>query len=205
MHRPGIKNQAADSLSWLMSLGRCYRYHQMEWWPTRQPSIINRTPRTTYQRWSGWKLQLMPLSTVLWYCWNRNQGPTRGSGHCPQYLDAHGNWRNSNSGTFLQAQDLYLECHAAAQRDGFTTSLFTYECDGVSVRQAPVNGALRKYRLGALQARILYFFHDLTLPEYLREQCMYATMRHHFFSLHMRNRYIWQLMTASHARKMDLK
>lgn len=88
-------------------------------------------------------------------------------------------------GAFLQEQTLDRERQAASQAVGFPAFLFTNYRHCVSIRPAPVHGALQKNVSITLLVGVLYLLHYPTLARHSRERRMYDFMKHCFFWLYI--------------------
>lgn len=99
----------------------------------------------------------------------------------PHYNDAYADRKTPTLEGFLQVQTSDRGCQIPAWTFGLTSLIFTYDCNSVLVRKESANRALQKYVPFPLCARIQYFSHYTTLAENGKEQCMYDTIRYHFF------------------------
>lgn len=87
----------------------------------------------------------------------------------------------------LQETTSDCACKTAAQAVRFTSSIFTYDRDVVSIRQAAKGGELPKYISIALRCLITYLSHYLTLTGHPKARRMYDKMRHHLSWIHLAN------------------
>lgn len=88
---------------------------------------------------------------------------------------------------YLQTQASKRERKAIPKTVGYFTLNFTYDRDGVLLRQTPVDGELQKYVPVTLQARIPYFAIYLMIARHARKRRMYGTIKQHFYWPHIEN------------------
>lgn len=113
--------------------------------------------------------------------------------------------KNNQFGTVYASRGFQLWSQAAFQPVGFSTFLFTYDHDGVFVRQSPVDRALHKYIVVLLYARILSLSHYST-PLDTQNNDVWTTIIDTIFSgCKWQTTYIGQGKIGVHAIKMDVK